>query len=128
MLAQLGGFFSLFSMALACLGIYGVLSLAVVQRTREIGVRVALGAQRRDVLWLVIGRGLKLALIGSVIGLIGAFSATRLVSGLLYGVTPTDPVTFSIVASAFVGVALLASWLPARRAARVDPMVALRTE
>ena len=127
-LAQLGGFFSLFALALACLGIYGVLSLAVVQRTREIGVRVALGAQRRDVLWLVIGRGLKLALIGSVIGLIGAFSATRLVSGLLYGVTPTDPVTFSIVASALVGVALLASWLPARRAARVDPMVGLRTE
>jgi predicted permease len=127
-LAQLGGFFSLFALALACLGIYGVLSLAVVQRTREIGVRVALGAQRHDVLWLVIGRGLKLVLIGSVIGLIGAFSATRLVSGMLYGVTPTDPVTFSIVALALIVVALLAAWLPARRASKVDPMVALRYE
>jgi predicted permease len=127
-LAQLGGFFSLFAMALACLGIYGLLSLAVVQRTREIGVRVALGAQRSDVLWLVIRRGLKLALIGSAIGLIGAFGATRLVSGLLYGVTSTDPVTFSIVALALMVVALLASWLPALRAAKVDPMVALRHE
>ena len=128
LIAQLGGFFSVFALALACLGLYGVLSFAVVQRTREIGVRVALGAQRHDVLSLVVGKGLRLALAGSVIGLAGAFAATRLVSNLLYGVTPTDPVTFGGVVSLLVAVAALASWLPARRAAKVDPMEALRYE
>ena len=127
-LAQLGGFFGLFALALACLGIYGVLSFSVLQRTREIGVRVALGAQRRDVLALVIGGGLKLALFGSVLGLAGAFAATRLVVSLLYGVTPTDPVTFGSVVLLLVVVAVLASWLPARRASKVDPMEALRYE
>jgi predicted permease len=126
--AQLGGFFSVFALALACLGLYGLLSFAVVQRTREIGVRVALGAQRREVLSLVVGKGLKLALIGSALGLAGALAATRLVSNLLYGVTPTDPTTFAGVALVLVAVAVLASWIPARRAARVDPMVALRYE
>ena len=128
LISQLGGFFSVFALALACLGLYGVLSFAVVQRTREIGIRVALGAQRRDVLSLVIGKGLKLVLVGSFIGLVGALAATRLVSNLLYGVTPTDPVTFGGVALLLVVVAVLASWLPARRAAKVDPMVALRAE
>jgi putative ABC transport system permease protein len=104
------------------------LSFAVVQRTREIGVRVALGAQRRDVLSLVIGKGLKLVLVGSLIGLAGALAATRLVSNLLYGVTPADPMTFAGVALLLVVVALLASWLPARRATKVDPMEALRYE
>ena len=127
-LAQLGGFFSVFALTLACLGLYGVLSFAVVQRTREIGVRVALGAQQRDVLSLVIGKGLKLALVGSCLGLLGAFVLTRLVSGLLYGVRPTDPVTFAGVPLVLLLVAGLASWLPARRAARVDPMEALRYE
>jgi len=127
-LAQLGGFFSLFALALACLGIYGVLSFAVVQRTREIGLRLALGAQRHDVLTLVIGGGLKLALFGSVLGLAGAFAATRLVSSLLFGVTPADPLTFLGVSLLLLRVAVLASWLPARRATKVDPMEALRYE
>jgi putative ABC transport system permease protein len=126
--AQLGGFFSIFALALACLGLYGVLSFAVVQRTREIGVRVALGAQRRNILSLVVGQGVRLAVVGAVLGIAGAFAATRLVSSLLFGVTATDPVTFAGVSLLLVMVAVLASWLPARRATKVDPMEALRYE
>jgi predicted permease len=127
-IANLGGCFSLTALALACLGLYGTLSFSVAQETREIGVRTALGAQPLDVLLLVIRKGLKLAVIGSMIGLVGALAAARLVSGLLYGVSSTDPVTFVGVALLLVIVALLASWLPARRAAKADPMVALRYE
>jgi putative ABC transport system permease protein len=127
-LAQLGGFFSLFALALACLGLYGVLSFSVVQRTRELGVRIALGAQRKDVLSLVVGQGLKLALLGLALGLVGALAVTRFVSSLLYGVTATDPVVFVGVSLLLLLVTLLASWLPARRATRLDPMTALRQE
>jgi len=127
-IANLGGFFSVTALALACLGLYGTLSFTVAQRTREIGVRVALGAQRLDVFSLVVGKGLKLALIGSVIGLAGALAAARLVSSLLYGVKSSDPVTFVSVSLLLVVVAALASWLPARKAAKVDPMEALRYE
>jgi putative ABC transport system permease protein len=127
-LAQLGGFLSIFALTLACLGLYGVLSFSVAQRTREIGVRMALGAQRKDVLSLVVGRGLKLALLGLALGLIAAFAVTRFVSGLLYGVTPTDPVTFGGVSLLLLLVAGLASWLPARRATKLDPMTVLRHE
>ncbi len=127
-IANLGGFFSLTALALACLGLYGILSFTVAQRTREIGVRVALGAQRLDVFSLVVGKGLKLAVIGSAIGLLGALAVTRLVSRLLYGVSPIDPVTFASVSLLLVAVAMLASWIPARRAAKVDPMEALRYE
>src|SRR5207244_10929062 len=107
-LARLGGIFSVAALARACLGLYRVLSFAVVQRIREIGVRMALGAQRWDVLSLVIGKGLKLVLFGSVIGLIGALAATRLVSSLLYDVTAIDPLTFSGRSLLLVSVAALA--------------------
>ena len=127
-IANLGGFFSLTALALACLGLYGILSFTVAQRTREIGVRVALGAQQLDVFSLVVGKGLKLAVVGSAIGLLGALAVTRLVSRLLYGVSPIDPVTFASMSLLLVAVAMLASWIPARRAAKVDPMEALRYE
>jgi putative ABC transport system permease protein len=127
-LAQLGGFLSVFALALACLGLYGVLSFSVAQRMREIGVRMALGAQRKDVLSLVVGRGLKLALLGLALGLIAALAVTRFVSSLLYGVTATDPVTFVGVSLLLLLVAMLASWLPARRATKLDPMTVLRHE
>jgi predicted permease len=127
-IAQLGGFFSIFALALACLGLYGVLSFAIVQRTREIGMRVALGAQRHHILSLVIGHGVRLSLLGAVIGVAGAFAATRLVSSLLFGVAPSDPTTFVGVSLLLLLVGVLASWLPARRAAKVDPMEALRYE
>jgi putative ABC transport system permease protein len=127
-LAQLGGFLSVFALALACLGLYGVLSFSVAQRTREIGVRMALGAQRKDVLSLVVGRGLQLTLLGLALGLIAALAVTRFVSSLLYGVTATDPVTFVGVTLLLLLVAMLASWLPARRATKLDPMTVLRHE
>jgi putative ABC transport system permease protein len=120
--------FSMVTLALAMIGLYGVLSLFVSSRTREIGVRMALGAQRKDVLSLVVGRGLKLALLGLALGLIAAFAATRFVSSLLYGVTATDPVTFVGVSLLLPLVAGLASWLPARRATKLDPITVLRHE
>jgi putative ABC transport system permease protein len=105
-----------------------VLSFAIVQRTREIGMRLALGAQRHHILSLVISHGVRLSLLGAVIGIAGAFAATRLVSSLLFGVTPSDPMTFTGVSLLLLFVGVLASWLPARRATRVDPMQALRYE
>jgi putative ABC transport system permease protein len=122
------GVFAALALVLACMGIYGVMSYSVVQRTNEIGVRVALGAQTGDVLGLVLSDGLQLALLGVGIGLIGSFFAARLLSRMLFGVAPGDPATFGLAAAILVAVALLACYIPARRATRVDPIVALRYE
>jgi putative ABC transport system permease protein len=122
------GVFAAIGLLLTLVGVYGVMSYHVAENTRDIGIRVALGAQRRDILKLVVGQGLALALIGVVIGMAGALGLTRLMESLLFGVTATDPLTFGIVASLFGLVTLLACWIPARRATKVDPMVALRCE
>ena len=122
------GIFASAALLLAVIGLYGVLGYAVAQRQREIGVRMALGAQRRDVLGLVVGHGMRLTLVGVSIGLMGALALTRFVNSLLFEIKPFDPLTFLTVTVILPGVALFSCWLPARRAARVDPMVALRYE
>src|SRR5215472_1478925 len=122
------GVFGALALALAMVGLYGVIAFSVVQRTREIGIRVALGANRRDVLLTVVGQGLKLTLIGAVIGVAAAFAVTRLIQSLLYGLSATDPATFAAATILLVAVAFMACYLPARSASRVDPMVALRYE
>jgi predicted permease len=122
------GSFGVLALVLAAVGIYGVMSYVVAGRTREIGLRMALGAQSGNVRSLILRQGMTLALIGSVIGLAIAFGATRLLKSVLYGVSASDPVTFVGVTFLLAIVALLACWLPARRATRVDPMIALRAE
>jgi len=126
--AQLLGIFALLALVMAMVGVFGVINYSVAQRTHEIGIRLALGAQRRDVFRLVLGQGLLLVLLGIGIGSLGAFALTRLMVGLLYGVSPTDIATFAIVSFLVMVVALLACYVPARRATKVDLLEALRYE
>jgi putative ABC transport system permease protein len=122
------GTFALLALLLASIGIYGVMSYAVAQRTHEMGIRLALGADRGRILGIVVGDGLKLALSGVGIGLIGAVLLTRFLSGMLYGVSAHDPLTLGAVAGVLMLVAAVACYIPARRAMAVDPIVALRYE
>jgi predicted permease len=126
--ARLTTFFGLLALLLASIGLYGVMAYSVAQRTREIGIRMALGAQKWDVLRLVIRQGMLLVVIGALVGLVAAYNATRVVTTMLYGVTPNDGLTFSGVIALLLAVALLACFVPARRAAKTDPMTALRYE
>jgi putative ABC transport system permease protein len=120
--------FSAIALVLATAGIYGVMAYFVTQRTREIGVRIALGAQWRDVLKLVLRSGMLLVVLGLAIGLVGAFALTRLMNTLLFEVSPTDPITFAAVVLCVIVATLLACYIPARRATKVDPLIALRYE
>jgi len=128
LMATLSGFFGSLALVLACVGLYGILSYGVASRTNEIGLRMALGAQRRDVLWLILREALLLVLIGVAVGLPAVLAATRLVSSLLYGLTPTDPNSIGAAAALMLAVAAVAGYFPARRATKVDPMEALRHE
>ena len=128
MTAGLVGMLGLTGVFLAAVGLYGVVAYLAYRRSHEMGVRMALGAQKRHIVALVLGHGLKLAVVGILIGIIGAYAVTRLMSSLLYGVKPTDPVTFGATAGCVILIALIASYVPAARAARVEPVVALRYE
>jgi ABC-type antimicrobial peptide transport system permease subunit len=125
---QLLAAFAALALVLSALGIYGVTSYAVTQRTREIGVRIAIGAQAKDVLGMVMGNALRLAGAGVLLGLCGALLFARVLSSQLFGVSGRDPLTYAAISVVLAGVALVASWLPARRATRVDPALALRAE
>ena len=120
--------FALTALLLAGLGIYGVISYMVSERTHEIGIRVALGARKRNMQRIVVREGLALALAGAAVGFVCALVVSHLMAGMLYGVRPTDPLTFAGVAFLLIGVALLACYIPARRATRVDPLIALKHE
>jgi putative ABC transport system permease protein len=128
LISGLTGLFGILALVLTAVGLYGSVAYNVIRRTHEIGIRVALGAKRSDVLGLIVGQGLKLTFVGVAVGLAGALALTRILASLLYGVKPTDLVTFTVVSMILAAVALLASYIPARRATRVDPMIALRYE
>lgn len=128
LMATLSGFFGLLALLLACIGLYGLLSFGVASRTKEIGIRIALGARSRDVLWLILREALLLVIVGVAVGLPIIFAVTRLASTLLFGLTSNDPVSLLVAALLMLAVAMVAGYLPSRRATRVDPMVALRFE
>ena len=119
---------SAFALVLACLGIYGVIAYLVTQRRKEIGIRIALGATRRDILHLVLGRTLKLTGVGIAVGLVAAFFLSRFLASILFGIDAHDPFTFIVVPACLIAMALLAGYLPARRATAVDPVTSLRYE
>jgi putative ABC transport system permease protein len=122
------GSFAAMAMVLASIGLFGVMSYMVTQRSRELGLRIALGADTRAVLGLVLGKGARLALLGVAIGLAASLAVTRVMATMLFHVSATDPITFAAISLLLIGVALVASYLPARRATKVDPIVALRAE
>ena len=126
--AELTTAMGLLGLVLAVVGVYGVVSYAATQRTHEIGIRMALGAGRRDILKMVIGQGFGVVAIGVALGLIAAIAGTSAIANVFVGIRATDPLTYTIVVGILVGVALFACWIPARRATRVDPLVALRHE
>jgi ABC-type antimicrobial peptide transport system permease subunit len=126
MMATLASGFGVLALILACIGLYGLLAYSVVRRTKELGIRMALGAQRRRVIRMVVQGAVKLVVVGIVLGLAGSWGASRWVESMLFGLTPTDPATIAGAAIVLAIAALLAVYLPARRASRVDPMTALR--
>lgn len=126
--SRLIGMFAVVALLLTCVGVFGVLSYTVAQRTREVGLRMALGARRSDIQRLVLGRGMALVCAGMVLGVIASLATSRLLNGLLYGVEPTDPVVYAVVSAALLAATLLACALPARRATLVDPMLSLRAD
>ncbi|HKP13609.1 MAG TPA: FtsX-like permease family protein, partial [Blastocatellia bacterium] len=128
LIARLASFFGLLALLLACVGLYGVLSYAVTRRTGEIGIRIALGARSGDVLWLVSREALALVSVGIVIGLVASLLATQAAASLLFELKPNDPLTITMATLLLAAVALVACYIPARRATKVDPMVALRYE
>ena len=128
LVATLSGFFGVLALVLASIGLYGLLAHTVTRRSREIGIRMALGAERNAVLWMILKDALTLVLVGTVVGIPVALGLTKYVSSLLYGITPRDPLSTTAAVAALVGIAVFASYLPARRASRVDPNIVLRYE
>ncbi len=126
--SSLTGFFGVLGLVLACVGLYGIMAYSVARRTHEMGIRMALGAENGDIMRMVVGQGLRLVIVGLAVGVLAALGVTRFLSSLLYGVRPTDPLTFAVVSLLFTTVGFLASYLPARRAMRVDPVTALKHE
>jgi len=128
LMATLSGFFGLLALLLASIGLYGILSFGVASRTREIGIRMALGARAREVRFLILREAMLLVLIGVIVGLPAVFLATRFASTFLFGLTPTDPISIGLATVVMFGVTLVAGYIPARKATKVDPLVALRYE